>query len=91
MLIHFLWPGAQTLYSVVEDEFGVDDFPERRVRFQRDVTNTVVSFELNGIEGLDGMYSRLTENESHPLELLAQGKTGEAAASLSAWRNYALR
>ena len=65
---YFLWPGAQTLYPIVEDEFGVDDFPERRVWFNRDSTNTVVSFELKGIGGLDGMYQRLKDDETHPLE-----------------------
>lgn len=82
MLIHFLWSGAQTLYPIVEDEFGVDDFPERRVRFNRDSTNAVVSFELKGIGGLDGMYQRLEDDETHPLELLAEGKAVEAAVSL---------
>ena len=83
MLCHMLWPGAQTLYPVGVDSFGVEDFAERQVRFHRDGTGTVVSFELEGIGSLDGHYPRLPEDAVHPLELLAGGKMGEAALALS--------
>ena len=75
-----LWSSTQSLSSVAEDKFVVDDFPERHIQFQRDAKNIVVSLQLEGMGQLDGTYPRLEDHERHPADLLAKGRIEEAVA-----------
>ncbi|NKB69302.1 MAG: prolyl oligopeptidase family serine peptidase [Candidatus Latescibacteria bacterium] len=82
ILRHRLWSSSQTLLPIGDDEFSVEDFPERRIKFRCQGAESSACV-LSGYGDREMVFGRLGDDESHPLELLDQGRGAEAAEAFA--------